>query len=184
MSTTISFKIETEEKPIETITIEKYEIDKIISKLRFIFAVNYITFSYTTSSDGITFSFVERWGYDIMNFIKLIKKVNLNHAWDAINSIRCSQIDNIADMVDVNDTDALPIYALENVREGRIVIFKSDCIRSFKALYLLNIFSHSEELSYVKSDSILEKIPLFHYRCLDIPEFEYLLDHILKVANK
>ena len=184
MSTTISFKIETEEKLIETITVDDNEFDKIISKLKFLFAVNYITFSHTTSSDGVTFSFVDRWGYDIKNLIRLIKKINLNHAWDAINSIRCSQIDNIAAMVDVNDTDAVAVYALESVREGYIVIFKRDCIRSFKALYLLNIFSHSEELSYVKSDGIREKIPLFHYRCLDIPEFEYLLNHILKVVNK
>lgn len=183
MSTTISFKIETEEKLIETITVEKSDIDKIIAKLKFLFAVNYTTFSYTTSSDDVIFSF-EKWGYDTVNLIKLIKEINLNRAWDAINSIRCSQIDNIAAMVDVNDTDAVAVYALESVREGHIVIFKRDCIRSFKALYLLNIFSHNEELSYVKSDGIREIVPLFHYRCLDIPEFEYLLKHILKVANK
>lgn len=183
MSTTISFKIETEEKLIETITVEKNDIEKVISKLKFIFAVNYTTFSYTTSSSGVLFTF-ENWNYAITNLIKLIKEINLNRAWDAINSVRCSRIDNIAAMVDVNDTDAVAVYALESVREGSIVIFKRDCIRSFKALYLLNIFSHSEELSYVKSDGIREIVPLFHYRCLDIPEFEYLLKHILKVVNK
>lgn len=183
MSTTITFKVDTEEKIIETITVEKNDIEKVISKLKFLFAVNYTTFSYTTSSDDVIFSF-EKWGYDIVNLIKLIKEINLNRAWDAINSVRCSRIDNIASIVDVNDTDAVAVYALESVREGSIVIFKRDCIRSFKALYLLNIFSHNEELSYVKSDGIREIVPLFHYRCLDIPEFEYLLKHILKVANK
>lgn len=183
MSTTISFKIDTEEKIIETIAVEKNDIEKVISKLKFLFAVNYTTFSYTTSSDDVIFSF-EKLGYDTVNLIKLIKEINLNRAWDAINSVRCSKIDNIAAMVDVNDTDAVAVYALESVREGSIVIFKRDCIRSFKALYLLNIFSHNEELSYVKSDGTCERIPLFHYRCLDIPEFEYLLKRILKVANK
>lgn len=183
MSTTIKFKVDTEEKIIETITVEDNEFEDVIAKLKFLFAVNYTTHSYTTSSNEVTFSF-EKWGYDIVNLIKLIKEISLNKAWKAINSVRCSPIDNIAAMVDVNDTDAVAVYALESVREGCIVIFKRDCIRSFKALYLLNIFSHNEELSYVKSDGIREIVPLFHYRCLDIPEFEYLLKHILKVANK
>ena len=183
MSTTIKFKVDTEEKIIETITVEDNEFEDVIAKLKFLFAVNYTTHSYTTSSNEVIFSF-EKWGYDIVNLIKLVKEISLNKAWKAINSVRCSQIDNIAAMVDVNDTDAVAVYALESVREGSIVIFKRDCIRSFKALYLLNIFSHNEELSYVKSDGIREVIPLFHYRCLDIPEFEYLFKHILKVANK
>lgn len=183
MSKTIKFKIDTEEKIIETITVEDNEFEDVIAKLKFLFAVNYTTHSYTTSSNEVLFSF-EKWGYDIVNLIKLIKEISLNKAWKAINSVRCSKIDNIAAMVDVNDTDAVAVYALESVREGSIVIFKRDCIRSFKALYLLNIFSHNEELSYVKSDGIREVVPLFHYRCLDIPEFEYLLKHILKVANK
>lgn len=183
MSTTIKFKVDAEEKIFETITVEDNEFEDVIAKLKFLFAVNYTTFSYTTSSDDVIISF-EKWGYDTVNLIKLIKEISLNKAWKAINSVRCSRIDNIAAMVDVNDTDAVAVYALESVREGSIVIFKRDCIRSFKALYLLNIFSHNEELSYVKSDGIREVIPLFHYRCLDIPEFEYLLKHILKVANK
>lgn len=182
MSKTIKVKIDTEEKIIETITVEDNEFDHVIAKLKFLFAINYTTHSYTTSSNEVIFSF-EKLGYDIVNLIKLIKEINVYHAWDAINSIRCSQVDNIAAMVDVNDTDTVAVYALENVREGSIVIFKRDCIRSFKALYLLNIFRHSEDMGYVKSDGVSERIPLFHYRCLHIPEFEYLFKQILKVAN-
>ena len=182
MSKTIKFKIDTEEKIIETITVDDNEFDHVIAKLKFLFAINYTTHSYTTSSNDVIFSF-EKWGYDIVNLIKLIKEISLNKAWNAINSVRCSQIDNVAAMVDINDTDAVAVYALENVREGSIVIFKRDCIRHFRALWLLNIFSQSEELGYVKSDGVSERIPLFHYRCLHIPEFEYLFKHILKVAN-
>lgn len=182
MSKTIKFKLDTEEQPIDAITVEDKEFDHVIVKLKFLFAINYTTHSYTTSSNEVIFSF-EKWGYDIVNLIKLIKEISLNKAWSAINSVRCSQVDNIAAMVDVNDTDAVAVYALENVREGSIVIFKRDCIRSFKALYLLNIFRHSEDMGYVKSDGVSERIPLFHYRCLHIPEFEYLFKQILKVAN-
>lgn len=182
MSKTIKFKIDTEEKIIETITVEDSEFDHVIAKLKFLFAINYTTHSYTTSSNEVIFSF-EKWGYDIVNLIKLIKEINVYHAWDAINSIRCSQVDNIAAIVDVNDTYAVAVYALENVREGSIVIFKRDCIRSFKALYLLNVFRHNEDMGYVKSDGVSERIPLFHYRCLHVPEFEYLFKQILKAAN-
>ena len=182
MSKTISFKIDTEEKIIETITVEDNEFDHVIAKLKFLFAINYTTISYTTSSNDVIFSF-EKWGYDIMNLIKLIKEISLNKAWHAINSVRCSQIDNIAAMVDVNDTSGNTLYALENVKEGSIVVFKRNCIKNFKALHLLNIFGFKEELHYINRNGVIEKVSLYHYRCLHVPEFEYLFKHILKVAN-
>ena len=166
MSKTIKFKLDTEEQPIDIITVEDNEFEKIIAKLKFLFAINYTNFSYTTSSDDVMFNF-EKWGYDVVNLI---------------NSIRCSQIDKISAMLDMTDIDEEALYALENVREGSIVIFKRDVIKSFKALHLLNIFSLNEEVSYVNNGKV-EKFYLHHYRCLHVPEFEYLFKQILKVAN-
>lgn len=87
MSTTISFKIETEEKLIETITVEKSDIDKIIAKLKFLFAVNYTTFSYTTSSDDVIFSF-EKWGYDTVNLEEenVSRSLGVNNFGDTVVS--------------------------------------------------------------------------------------------------
>ena len=99
MSKTISFKLDTEEQPIDIITVEDNEFEKIIAKLKFLFAINYTNFSYTTSSDNVMFNF-EKWGYDVVNLIKLIKEINVYHAWNAINSIRCSQIDKISAMLE------------------------------------------------------------------------------------
>ena len=181
MSKTIKFKLDTEEQPIDIITVEDNESEKIIAKLKFLFAINYTNFSYTTSSDSVMFNF-EKWGYDVVNLIKLIKEINEYHAWNAINSVRCSQIDKISAMLDATDIDEEALYALENVREGSIVIFKRDVIKSFKALHLLNIFSLNEEVSYVNNGKV-EKFYLHHYRCLHVPEFEYLFKQILKAAN-
>ena len=57
MSKTIKFKLDTEEQPIDAITVEDNEFEKIIAKLKFLFAINYTNFSYTTSSDNVMFNF-------------------------------------------------------------------------------------------------------------------------------
>ena len=184
MSKTIKFTHGETGKEITSFDVAEADLGSVRDKIKFLLALNFVKYVEMLDGEENVFEYsvdIEYPGHDYL--LHLFKDFNEVDAWDYVNSVRYSDIDDLASaivMYGVNDNDKL--FVLTNPQFVCHIIFKEEIITKFRKYPGINYFSKERDV-VLHTGHDTKQIKLSEYKCNSRSEFIYILNTIFDIID-